>query len=83
MLALPLFVLFGGLTVWGFFSPVNAAVCFITLAVCFATWLLLANVGPRSKSIRNLDLNAMTPVSSTPCCAWKPPGSLGRAAWSA
>lgn len=60
MLALLLCAVFIGLTIWGFFNAFTAGVSFILVVLALAGWLLLANIALRSRSIRNLDLNAMS-----------------------
>jgi hypothetical protein len=62
MLAIPIFALFGGITIWGFFHPRLGAVIFIAGAVALAAWLILANVSLRSRSVRGLDLESMSPA---------------------
>lgn len=65
MLALPLYVLFGGLTIWGFFSPKAAGWAFIAFAMLFAGWLLAASWSLRSKWIVGLENDAFSEAEVT------------------
>jgi hypothetical protein len=60
MLALPLYAVLLGITVWGFFSTSLAGWIFFGLALFFATWLLLTSYSLRSKWIAGLAVDAFT-----------------------
>ena len=60
MLALPLYLLFGGLTVWGFFNPQAAGWAFIAFATLFTCWLLAASWSLQSKWIAGLERDAFS-----------------------
>jgi hypothetical protein len=64
MLALPLFLLFGGLTVWGFFNLQTAGWVFITVAALFTCWLLAASWSLQSKWITGLEEKAFSEAES-------------------
>lgn len=60
MLALPLYAVLLGFTVWGFFSTSLAGWVFFGLVVLFAAWLLLVSYSLRSKWISGLAEDALT-----------------------
>jgi hypothetical protein len=59
-MALLLFLIFGGLTVWGFFNP-TALYWYLGGCAAFTVWLLVGVYGLRSRTIRNLDYESLTP----------------------
>ena len=61
MLALPLYLVLGSLTVWGFFSTTFAGWAFFGSVVLFAAWLLLVSYSLKSKWIAGLPEDAFTP----------------------
>lgn len=62
MLALPLYLFFAGLTIWGFFNVQLAALAFISTIALFVVWLVVASWGLRSHWIRKLDPLTVPPV---------------------
>jgi hypothetical protein len=60
MLAIPLYILFAGVTVWGFFEPMVAGWVYFGTAALFCTWLFLTSWSLRSKWIRNLNEDALS-----------------------
>lgn len=65
MLALPLYFVFGGLTVGGFFNLQTASWVFITAAAIFACWLLTASWSLQSKWIIGLEEKAFSEAELT------------------
>ncbi len=59
MLALPFYVVFAGLTLWGFFRPDLAVYFFFGIALLGTAWLLVMNRSLASSRLRNLDVDAM------------------------
>ena len=59
MLALPFYVVFAGLTLWGFFRPDLAAYFFFGIALMGTAWLLVMNKSLASSRLRNLDVEAL------------------------
>ena len=60
MLALPIYLLLGGLTIWGFFNMQTAAWVFITVAALFTCLLLAASWSLRSKWVVGLSEDAFS-----------------------
>ena len=60
MLAIPLYIILFGLTVWGLFSTSIAGWGFFGFVVIFATLLLMLSYSLRSKSIPGLSEDALT-----------------------
>lgn len=60
MIAFPLFLVFGALTIWGFFNTGIAGWIFMGTATLFASWLLLTSWSLRSTRISGLAPDALT-----------------------
>lgn len=60
MLAIPLYLLFAGVTVWGFFEPSVGGWVYLGTAALFSAWLLFESLSLRSQWIPNLDQDSMS-----------------------